>query len=265
MVAVGLSLYFGNVGNSITIAAVALTSAVAAEALFIHMASRSAISEKLVVDENVTALTLRRLFAFHLPLTATTMVMMLGGPAVLAGVARTPDPRLALAAWPVAISLMFLLRTAVFALPEVVITLHNGPTTALALRRFCASVGLAASGLLILLGLLRLDVLFFRSVLRVDENVATMAHVGFLAGAATPFIGAMQSYARGVLTAMHLTVARLYAVLVSMAFLILALFVSVALEMPGILAAALSLTVALAAELAFLWTAMRFSFASAPE
>jgi progressive ankylosis protein len=239
----------------ISIAAGALVISVAAEALFAHVVSRDVIRKEFLLGDGAppeTPLTMRKLFSFHMPLTMTTMVMLMGGPVVSAALARTPDSVLALASWQVAITLMFMMRTVVFALPEVVITLYRDAETARKLRAFCFRVGVVTSGILLTLALSGLDQVFFRDVLQAREETVRMAHLGFFAGALMPFIGAMQSYVRGMLTAHHLTAARLFAVLVSMACLFLALAIGLRLQITGVVMAALAITFALAAELAAL-------------
>jgi hypothetical protein len=250
-----LTLFLATSLPSITIAAVALMLSVAAEALFAHWASRDVISDNLVgKDEGAGGgeLDMARLAKFHLPLTATTMVMLMGGPVVSAALSRTPDAVLSLAGWQVGATLLFLMRTVVFALPEAVITLYRDAATARTLSRFCAGVGAAASGVVLLLAATQADTAFFLRVLQAEPDVAQVAHIAFLAGCLTPFVGALQSYVRGMLTAHHLTASRLLAVLASMAVLIAGLWAGLQLSIPGVVVAGLALTVALLAELGIL-------------
>jgi progressive ankylosis protein len=248
-----VALFYGTRLSSITIAAIALMLSVAAEAMFAHWASRRVISKNLTAaPEEGPELSIPKLAKFHLPLTATTMVMLMGGPVVSAALARTPDAVLSLAAWQVGATLLFLMRTIVFALPEVVITLYRDAATARTLSRFCAGVGLGASAVVLLLSLTGADTAFFLGVLKTKPEVATVAHVAFLAGCLTPFVGALQSYVRGMLTAHHLTASRLLAVLVSMAVLIAGLWIGIELKGTGVVVAGVALTVALFAELGIL-------------
>jgi hypothetical protein len=195
--------------------------------------------------------------AFHLPLTATTAVMMLGSPIVGAALARAPQSILSLAAWQVAQSLLWLHRTVVFALPEVVITLYRDASSALMLRRFSLSVGLVSSVLVGVVTLLGLDTWFFTVVLQESPKVAAAARIAYLAGALLPFVGAMQSYVRGMLTAHHLTLARFGAVLVSLGCAAFFLWLTVVVGIAGVVSAAIALTISLIAELAFLIYAWR--------
>ena len=235
----------------ITIASAALICSVSTEALFIHLASRAMIRIEFGVDDRVASerLTLRRLSAFHLPLTATTMVMLMSGLVVSAALAKAPNSVLSLAAWQVAATVLFLHRTIVFALPEVVVALYRDAESAAVLRRFCLNVGLATSGTIVLFAVFGLDTWFFARGLGSKPDTVATAHVAYVVGTFMPLLGALQSYVRGMLTAHHLTVARLQAVLVSMACLVAALTAGVLLRWPGVVTAGVAMTLAMAAEL----------------
>jgi O-antigen/teichoic acid export membrane protein len=110
-------------------------------------------------------------------------------------------------------------------------------------------VGVVTSSVLLALAITGLDQWFFREVLGASEETIMPAHIAFWIGALLPFIGALQSYVRGILTAHHLTAARLYAVLTSMSCLVLALALGVRFQVPGAVMAPAALTIALTVEL----------------
>lgn len=242
--------------TGVEMAAIALGSSVIAEALFIHWASRETIAKHLKRKpeevETGEAISMKRLLAFHLPLTATTMTFMLSLPLVSAAIARSPDGVFAMAAWQVATSLAFLHRTVVFALPEPVIALYKGPHTAQRLARFCGMVGLGASLLIVLLWAFGLDRLFFVKVLGAEPDIARLASLAYLASVGLPFIGSVQSYLRGMLTAHHFTVARFAAVIISTTVLLTCLVIGVVMHWPGIAVAAVAVTASGLAEMAAL-------------
>ena len=248
-----VALFLATDWPGISIAATALVCAVGAEALFVHCVSRSVIREAFFDwDEphgDPGAVTLRGLAKFHLPLTATTMVMLMSGLVVSAALARAPNSVLSLAAWQVATTVLFLHRTVVFALPEVVVALYRDAASAQTLRRFCTSVGWVMSASIVVFALLGIDQWFFTRALGSNAETVAMAHVAYLVGAAMPLLGALQSYVRGMLTAHHLTVARLQAVLVAMGCLVAALAAGVAMRWPGVVTAGLAMTLSMAAEL----------------
>ncbi|AIE87203.1 hypothetical protein [Fimbriimonas ginsengisoli] len=200
----------------LTLAAWGLITSVAAEAIFIYIVSRDVIRG---IDEPGAEIgepmTMKRMFAFHWPLTATSMLKLLTGPIVAAGLARLVDPTRSLAAYEVAWTVLFLFRVTAFCLPEVVIALYRDEASRLALRRFALGVGIGSSGILLLLTLLRLDGWVFQRLMGVTPDLAERAHWMFMAAALTPFLDAMMSYVLGILTSHHLTVARMVAVFAS--------------------------------------------------
>ncbi|MEA2554003.1 MAG: hypothetical protein QOJ65_2179 [Fimbriimonadaceae bacterium] len=275
-------LYFATKMPGIMIVATALICSVFAEALFAQWASRDVVRELAVspapFETEAPAtdpldlaqapspvgdlerlpkggngdLTMRKLTAFHWPLTLTTMVVLIGGPVVSAFLSKAPDPVLALASWQVAFSLLWLFRTVTFALPEVVITLYKDEASARKLRDFCMRVGLVASGIAMTAALLKLDVWFFTNVYHSTPRTAEMAHLAFLAASPLGLINAMQSYVRGMLTAHHLNVARFTAVAIGMATMVASLALGLLTPWRGVLSGAVAMNVALVAELAVL-------------
>lgn len=266
------------------IAAIALICSVIAEAAFIHFSSLSVIRESLSAaselrhnvggslasgeetelsnvaspqlltkEDGDEPLTQNKLFRFHWPLAATTMVLLVGNPIISGALARAPQPILAQASWQVAVSLIWLCRTIVYALPEVVITLYKDAQSARVLKRFSLTVGACTTGALIAMYVLRLDLLVFTRVLGADAPSAEMGHTAFIWGALLPLIGAAQSYIRGMLTAHHLTVSRLTAILVSMSVLLLMLWLGIAARWPGVINAGVALTTAMSSELLALY------------
>lgn len=234
------------------VAALALTSSVVAEAVFIHVAGLRALGNMEWQPEDETRLGRKELLAFHLPLTFSTMVMLTAMPATSSALGHSPDRILAMNSWQVSIALAFLLRTMTFALPEVVIANWRSGRDSWLLVRFCLGVGVSLSGLMLVLGFSGLDKVFFTQVTRADWEVANGAHVAFLACAALPTLTALTSYVKGVMTAERVTSSRLYATLSSVAVLVLILIVGVKSSWPGVMTAAMALTVSQFVELAIL-------------
>ncbi|HEY0865940.1 MAG TPA: hypothetical protein VGE01_01100, partial [Fimbriimonas sp.] len=247
-----VSLYLASSLHSIVVVATALILSVGAEAAFIHAVSRRVVRELTRRSEPDEPIENRRLAAFHFPLTATTLVTMLASPLITAALSRDADSIRTMAAFQVASTLLFLFRTTTFAIPEVVITLsqeHRGPE---ALWRFCFFLGSGLSGLLLIFALSPLDDLVFRSVLAAPADVVPLASSLLLLGASLPLVNAMLGYVRGMLTAHHLTLSRMVAVVVSMSVLGGMLALGVAAHWPGIVTAAVALTVSLVTELGVL-------------
>jgi progressive ankylosis protein len=267
MLAVGIGLYLYSDLSGVVIASVALVASVVVEAIFVHAVSIPVIRERLLMapaeepkeskaggrPEMAEPESMGPLFRFHMPLAVTTMVTLLTGPIVSAALARAPMSVLALASWQVAASLLFMHRTIVFALPEVVITLYRDAASRAMLRRFCIGVGLFSSGFLLVMAFSGGASWFFVHALGVDvADRLQMAWLAFLAGFLMPLLGAMQSYVRGMLTAHHLTMARLVAIVVALTVLIAMLWIGVWRGWTGVINAAAAMTVAMVAELAAL-------------
>lgn len=264
----GFGLAYGTDWSGLTVAAAALGISVTAEAVYIHFAAMETLRERYGdgSDETLSSgVDLPKLLRFHLPLTATTLVFMTSLPVVGAALARTPNAVLAMAAWHAATSIIFLHRTVVFALPEPIIALYRGPKSAQKLSRFCLMVGLAASASMPILALLHLDRFVLGTLYDAPPDVTAEASFAYILCMSLPFIGAVQSYLRGMLTAHHLTVARLGAILVYTAVLISFLALGVSLKWPGVWVAAAATTGAALAEvgvLTYSWLrAKRIGFA----
>ncbi len=107
------------------IAAIALMAGVGTEALFIVVVSRSTVRRVLASGSGPQheRLSIWDVFRYHLPLAATSLLTLMAQPLIGAGLARMPHPEENLAAWPVIWGILFLFRSAPFALPEAVIAL----------------------------------------------------------------------------------------------------------------------------------------------
>lgn len=253
-----------------TLAGIALIASVVAESAFIHIVSRPTVREQfgpeveaLEVAAGAPPLTLRRLCGFHFPLSLSTMVMLCQIPLVVAALDRLSSPILALAAWQVGASSVWILRSFCFALPEAVIALFRGDAMARPLRRFCITVGFVGSGIVFALALTGLDRLYFARVLGTTEPVVKLAHIVFLFGGALPFLTAWQAYLRGMLTAHHFTVSRLTAVIVSTAVIVAALTLGVLMKGEGVVVGSIAVILATVVELIVLVTAWRHGRAGA--
>lgn len=234
-------------------AAIALMSSVTSEAIFVHLVSRRVV-RSLPEEVEGPDLSMADLVKFHLPLTATTMLTLSSGPIVGAALARSPDSVLAMAGWQVTTTLVWMHRTVVYALPEVVITLARGAESVRQLRRFCIGVGIVSSGLLALLWATRGDMAFLVGLLKTPADTAEMAHVAIILCVTFPLIGALQSFARGTLTVARMTMPRLTSVAVGMVLLLVGLGVGLSMEWAGVIVAAFAMNVALIGE----WIALAY-------
>lgn len=136
-VVIGLAV--GSNWPGVISSATALMAGVIAEAVYATIAVRPILKNELAPANHETEddpLTYRELFWFHLPLAATSLLILLAQPLVTSSLARLDNPTESLAAWPVLFQIMLMSRAAAFALPEVVIALSKGALNFEPLRRF---------------------------------------------------------------------------------------------------------------------------------
>ncbi|MFN7172050.1 MAG: hypothetical protein ACK4P3_04605, partial [Fimbriimonadaceae bacterium] len=240
---VGFSLLALTELSGVVIAAIALVCSVAAEAVLVHLFSRREVQRVMQIEKSDTPPpTLKKLWKFHSPLTASTMVMLTAPLLVTKALAGTVDPLLALAAWPVATAILFPFRTITFALPEVVIALYKDAASARKLLRFCLAVGTFCTLAVLAFVISGFDETFFMNAQQATPAIASAASMALLAAAALPVIGAAMGYVRGMLTAHHKTVHRFIAIIVAVAMLLVGLQVGSALGWPGVVVAGAALT-----------------------
>lgn len=227
--------------NGLNAVAIAMVAAVGAESLFIHIASRKTISNLPDIPEE--KISIQSLAKFHLPLTASTMVMLASPVLITRALSRSQDQVLAMAGWQTAASLVWVFRSVSFALPEAVISLYN-PENALKLKKFCLSVGLLTTGLIVLFHVTWFDNFWFRQVFQASPETSAIARLALLSSSLLPFLGSTMSYFRGVLTAHHVTTARLVAIAVSIIVLALSLELGLFWGWSGVVVGAFGVTFA---------------------
>ncbi len=257
---IGLVLLSCSRMTGLEVGAWSLAGAVFVEAVYVHLVSRDVVRghyRSRREPHESEPMTTNKLLGFHLPLLATTLIVNISGPLISSSLARTSDSVLALAAWQVAMTFVWLTRTITFALPEVVIALYRDERSAQKLRRFSMGVGALTGGALVFTGFTGLDVVFYRHVLGAAPDVCNAAHVATIASGLMPIINAPMCYIRGMLTAHHLTFARLLAIVVSVSTLAVGLFIGLALKAPPMLFGAFALTAMQVAELAVLAVSWR--------
>lgn len=241
----------------ILVGTIALSVGVCVEAAYAHWATRRLIREKFSLASSAEPdLTYQALVQFHTPLAASTLLFLLTQPMISAALARLPNPEAVLAAWPVASGLLFITRSPVLALPEVIIALlAQEAQTKTALRQFALLLGLVCSALVALFGFTPLGHFYFRKVIGVSENLAALTQVGIQVAVLLPALMAVQSWFRGLLTAHKATGFITMSMLANLITMAAVLGTGVYLQAPGVLLAALALTLATSAETVSLWWA----------
>jgi hypothetical protein len=248
--AAALALWSGWPG--VVTGATALMAGVTAEAAFATIAVRPLLRTKLAPGtEEVegAARSYGELLSFHLPLAGTALLTLLAQPLVTFSLARLDNPTLTLAAWPLVFQLVLISRAAALALPEAVIALTSGPESYRPVRRF--SFGLAGASLLAMTVLVLTPLLpfYLERIQDTELPVAVLAASGTRLFLLYPALFVLLSWLRGLLISHRATKAVNLGMAINLAATAVILIVAVALRLPGIVAAAAALNVALVAEL----------------
>jgi hypothetical protein len=121
----------------IAVAGAAIAMGVLSEAIYAGLRVRPVLREQVRNAPPVECpLTLRSFLAFYVPLALTSLLLLLVQPIGSMALSRMRDPLTSLAVWPVATSLLFLVRSLGLAFNEVVVALMGEPGAVKALRRF---------------------------------------------------------------------------------------------------------------------------------
>jgi len=239
----------------VVIGSISLVIGVTAEAVYATLATRSLIRDELGPDSlpsDELPLTYRELFLFHLPLAATSVLILFMQPMVTSSLARLDQPTLTLAAWPIVFQILLMARAAAMALPEVVIALHQGTHTFGPIRKFSLILTVAS--------LLSMVVFTFTPLARwyIFDVQDMTAEVGELALSSLglflvfPALTVLVSWARGLLIQSRHTRYVNVGMAVNLTITAVALVAGVIIKWPGLPAAALALNLALAGEVIYL-------------
>ncbi|MER3466725.1 MAG: hypothetical protein C4340_06390, partial [Armatimonadota bacterium] len=194
----------------------------------------------------------RELARFHLPLSITSMIAILGKPVIQTGLAYGKNPAALVSAYEMGWILMFPMRALGFALPEVVIRLQEEQDSHRFLLRFCVAVGALASVILLLVVLTPLGEWYLQGVLFLPADNVHLARTWAIAASLLPFLTCAQAWLRGMLTATRRTYALGVSMGIYLAVLVAFLFASAALGWMNIATPAIAVTVATLIETAVL-------------
>ncbi|QYK53316.1 MAG: hypothetical protein KF824_00145 [Fimbriimonadaceae bacterium] len=256
MSGVGLGLYLTHLLSGLALIGAAMLAAVFAEALYIHIVSRQVVAA-LPDEPEAEPLSLSRLFKFHLPLTGSTVLMLTTPIFLTKAINQSADPVLSLAAWTTAGTLGWLFRTVTFALPEAVISLYQAGREKVILV-FCTNIGLALTVAMVAMHLTGFDVIAFREFFKADPGIPERAAFALLIMAPLPLLNAVMGYYRGLLTSHHVTSARMIALAIAIAGILVSLPITISLKLGGIVVAGIALIVAHVLELSTLATCWNF-------
>ncbi len=251
----------------VIIGSIALMAGVISEAIFATIAVHPILTKELSPSEPISSgnpLTYKELSQFHLPLAATSVLLLLIQPLVAFTLARSPQPILSLAAWPLVFQVMLVARAAAFALPEVIIALSDGRATFKPLRRFTYTLVIVNSAAMLLFVLTPLSDFYLLRIQDADPAIANLARNGLLIFLPLPALAILISWIRGLLINRRVTTAVNIGMIINLILTITILFFSVSYEWPGIPGAAVALSISAAVELIYIsWRvggALEFQF-----
>lgn len=263
----GVAIVLGMASSlpGVVIGATALMAGVVAEALFATWSVRPLLHNQLSPSAAAAAppsvhtpLTYSQLFWFHLPLAATSLMILLVQPLITSSLAKLDNPIPSLAAWPVMFQILLMVRAAAFALPEVVIALTDGPTTFVPIRRFTMNIALAVTLFMALFVFSPLAHYYIYVVQDMTEAVGALAQSSLVLYLLFPGMTAVTMWLRGMLIHGRQTKDVNAAMVVNLLVTAVVLGIGVQLQLPGLPTAAAALNMAVFVELLVLsWRARR--------
>ena len=182
-----------------SVAGVALVVSVIVEAAAVTWLARPVLKSG-VTDPNAEVpgwapRTIAQIALWYWPLAMTQILVNVVRPLINGGIARSADPELGLAAWPVAWSTILLGGNAVRMVQQVALTLLHDRRSYLMLRRFTLTAGVAASALMALVAVTPLGPAYMEWVLGLTD--AALPAVGI--GAVFPLYVALQNWLQALL------------------------------------------------------------------
>lgn len=187
----------------VQVGAMALMAGVLSEALVTTLFALPLVRGRVLhhVDENIPPLTQRQILRFHAPLAATTLLTLLAQPMTSTALARLPESKATLAAWPVTFMLLLVMRGWGLALQEITVAYAGESASRPALFRFTWLVGGVTALATLLIVATPLMTLYFHHVLRLPPPLYAYARIGIAVGLLMPLVTSLGSWARGILVA----------------------------------------------------------------
>lgn len=199
----GLVLASGYLIGSIpgvVVATSAVAASVVSEAVYVGRVVRPVLKRELQPAPAVQPpLTLRAFLDFYFPLAMTSLLTLLVNPIGSAAVSRMPQALTSLAAWPVVMGLLFMLRSLGIAYNEVVVALLDEPRSSYNLRRFTGYLAAATTAALFLLTATPLSALWFERVAALSPQLASLARLALWIALPMPALSVLQSWYQGAI------------------------------------------------------------------
>ena len=239
----------------VIIGAIGLMAGVLAEAAYATLAVQPILRGVLAATAPAAdgrPLTTPYLFKFHLPLAATSLLVLLMQPMVTSSLARLENPTQSLAAWPVLFQVLLMARAAAMALPEVVIALHHDARSFVPIRRFTLVMTLVVSAAFILFVMTPLSRWYVFRVQDMTPEVGPLALSSMILFLPFPALAVLTSWLRGLLIQSRHTRYVNIGMAINLTITGLTLVIGVVRQWPGLPTAALALNLASLGEVIYL-------------
>lgn len=246
--------------SGVIIGSCALMAGVISEAIYASVAVRPILKNELLPvlpSKTEKLLSYRTLFWFHLPLAATSLITLLIQPLVAFSLARSPNPTISLAAWPIVFQFTLVSRAGAFALPEVIIAQDEGRITFKPLRRFSMTLAIVSTLFVAFFIATPLIGIYLFKVQDLTSPVAASAKSGMMIFLPLPALATLISWIRGLLISHGFTRAVNIGMIVNIFVTIMVLTIGVFGELPGISSAAIALCIAATVEMIVLFLEIR--------
>lgn len=194
------------------------------------------------------------LLEFYLPLAATSVVFLLSRPLVTFGLARAALPVMSLAVWPVINAFLFLFNSFALSFQEAAIAvLERSEANRPRLARFSGGVAAVLSSMLLLTALTPFSNVWFGSVAGLRPELVRFAGTPLIILCLIPALLTTKSRLRGQYVASKRTTVLAQAVvLYTLLLFVLVMLGPRVVEVPGVILAAVCLTIAQFAENVYL-------------
>jgi hypothetical protein len=184
------------------VAAVALIAGVIVGAAASWWYFRTVVLPRLPETGEAPLMTTRGLLGFYMPLSLTSIMTLVSRPVLAYGIARSAQPLLSLAAWPVVQSVLFLFTSVAMSYQEAVIAqLGQDRSREALLRRFGLILGVALTALFAVLGYTGGSRIWFGRVAGLTPELLALARPATMVLVLVPLLITERSYYSGLLVA----------------------------------------------------------------
>jgi len=189
--------------HGVLVGGVALMAGVTADMLVALLLARRLLLRHVLAAESTEAtpagLYPLRFAAFYAPLMVTTALRQVARPLMLSGIARSHDPVLALAAFPVATATLQLLSEFTQMVQQVTVAKTRDDQSASVVQRFALLLAAACTGLVALVAFTPIGEIYHGGVIGLEGTALAMTNVTLRLLVPAAALVTMQNYFSGLL------------------------------------------------------------------